>query len=290
MSIATEIARLQGIKTDIRTALVTQGIAQASSHNMADFSADILAIQGGSEGIYVEVTCDSVYYNATNPVTIYLKDSDGNILDFEDCPSSLVVNLFVSADDIALPATFTISNSLNSVTTSFEANMYGWYDECMNRVIVALIPKMTSNTTWSTLEEGQIGGVASAYSIYSKGYDAYKAFNDDSYGWLPYTDEYGKIYVQYKFVKQVTVLKMKMKGVKSSTNLTNLYFTLLGSNTGKEDDFTPIKENIILANLGTEYEFDIPKANYQYFRLVANGVSGGVIRNCQGYKIQLYGY
>ena len=61
MSIATEITRLQGIKTDIRTALVTQGIAQAISHNMVDFSSDILAIQGGSEGVYITVTCDSAY-------------------------------------------------------------------------------------------------------------------------------------------------------------------------------------------------------------------------------------
>ena len=285
MSIATEITRLQGIKSDIRTALVTQGIAQASSHNMADFSADILAIQGsGGEGVYITVTCDSAYIG----YDIILSANESE-LDRKQCPSSLIVNFFVSADNVTLPATFTISNSLNYITKSFEANMYGWYDEDMNRALVALIPKMTSNTTWSTLEEGQIGGEASAYSIYSNDYNAYKAFNDDAYGWLPYTDEYGKIYVQYKFVKQVTVFKMKMKGVLSSTNLTNLNFTLLGSNTGKEDDFTPIKE-IILAKLVTEYEFNIPKANYQYFRLVANGVSGGVIRNCQGFKIQLYGY
>ena len=285
MSIATEITRLQGIKSDIRTALVTQGIAQASSHNMADFSADILAIQGsGGEGVYITVTCDSAYIG----YDIILSANESE-LDRKQCPSSLIVNFFVSADNVTLPATFTISNSLNYITKSFEANMYGWYDEDMNRALVALIPKMTSNTTWSTLEEGQIGGEASAYSIYSNDYNAYKAFNNDAYGWLPRTDEYGKIYVQYKFVKQVTVFKMKMKGVLSSTNLTNLNFTLLGSNTGKEDDFTPIKE-IILAKLGTEYEFNIPKANYQYFRLVANGVSGGVIRNCQGFKIQLYGY
>ena len=106
---------------------------------------------------------------------------------------------------------------------------------------------------------------------------------------MPGSAEYGKIYVQYKFVKQVTVLSIKMKGVISSTNLTNLNFTLLGSNTGEEDDFTPIKE-IILAKLDTEYEFNIPKVNYQYFRLVANSVSDGEIRNCNGYKIQLYGY
>lgn len=286
MSIATEITRLQGIKTDIRTALVTQGIAQASSHNMADFSADILAIQGGSEGVYITVTCDSIYIG----YDIILSANESE-LDRKQCPSSSIVNFFVSADNVTLPATFTISNSLNSITTSFEANMYGWYNEDMNRTTVALIPKMTSNTTWSTLEEGQVGGVASAYNIYDDSYAAYKAFNDDLYGWVPGSAEYGKIYVQYKFVKQVTVLSIKMKGVLSSTNLTNLNFTLLGSNTGKEDDFTPIKE-IILAKLGTEYEFNIPKSNYQYFRLVANSVSGGEgeIRNCNGYKIQLYGY
>ena len=284
MSIATEITRLQGIKTDIRTALVTQGIAQASSHNMADFSADILAIQGGSEGVYITVTCDSVYQG----YDIILSANESE-LDRKQCPSSLIVNFFVSADNVTLPATFTISNSLNNTTKSFEANMYGWYNVDMNKVIVALIPKMTSNTTWSTLEEGQVGGVASAYNIYNDYYAAYKAFNNDLYGWVPGSAEYGKIYVQYKFVKQVTVLSIKMNSVLSSTNLTNLNFTLLGSNTGEEDDFTPIKE-IILAKLGTEYEFNIPKANYQYFRLVANSVSGGEIRNCHGYKIQLYGY
>lgn len=281
MSIATEITRLQGIKTDIRTALVTQGIAQASSHNMADFSADILAIQGGSEGVYITVTCESEFQG----YDIILSANESE-LDRKQCPSSSIVNFFVSSDNVTLPTTFTINNSLNNITKKFEANMYGWYNVDM---IVALIPKMTSNTTWSTLEEGQIGGVASAYNIYNDSYAAYKAFNNDSYGWVPGSAEYGKIYVQYKFVKQVTVLKMKMKGVLSSKNLTNLNFTLLGSNTGEENDFTPIKE-IILAKLGTEYEFDIPKANYQYYRLVANSVSGGEIRNCHGYKIQLYGY
>ena len=123
MSIATEITRLQGIKTDIRTALVTQGIAQASSHNMADFSADILAIQGGSEGVYITVTCDSAYQG----YDIILSANESE-LDIKQCPSSLEVNFFVSADAVTLPATFIISSSLNDFTTSFEVNMYGWYE------------------------------------------------------------------------------------------------------------------------------------------------------------------
>lgn len=44
MSIATEITRLQNIKTDIRSALVEKGVS-ASTHNMAQFAEDILSIQ-----------------------------------------------------------------------------------------------------------------------------------------------------------------------------------------------------------------------------------------------------
>ena len=127
MSIATEITRLQGIKSDIRTALVTQGIATASSHNMADFSADILAIQGGSEGVYITVKCNSAYQG----YDIILSANESE-LDRKQCPSSLVVNFFVSADDVTLPATFTISNSLNSITQIETASIYGWYEVIYN--------------------------------------------------------------------------------------------------------------------------------------------------------------
>lgn len=49
MSIASEITRLQNIKSDIRTALSDKGI-DASSHNYADFANDIENIQtGGSQ-------------------------------------------------------------------------------------------------------------------------------------------------------------------------------------------------------------------------------------------------
>ena len=123
MSIATEITRLQGIKTDIRNALVTQGISQANSHNMADFSADILAIQISNEGVYITVTCNEKYQG----YDIILSANESEI-SRKQCPSSLEVNFFVSSDDIALPTIFTISNSLNDVTKNVETNIYGWYD------------------------------------------------------------------------------------------------------------------------------------------------------------------
>lgn len=149
MSIATEITRLQGIKTDIRTALVTQGIAQASSHNMADFSADILAIQGGSEGVYITVTCDSAYQG----YDIILSANESE-LDRKQCPSSSIVNFFVSADNVVLPATFTISNNhpnYSGITKIVTASMYGWYETELLSVVYLYDNGNKMNTAWKTL-------------------------------------------------------------------------------------------------------------------------------------------
>lgn len=63
MSIASEITRLQGCKSDIRSALVNKGITSASTHNMADFATDISNITAG--GATITVTYDSSSYNKT---------------------------------------------------------------------------------------------------------------------------------------------------------------------------------------------------------------------------------
>ena len=149
MSIATEIPRLQGIKSDIRTALVTQGIATASSHNMADFSADILAIQGGSEGVYITVKCDSAYQG----YDIILSANESE-LDRKQCPSSLIVNFFVSADNVTLPATFTISNNhpnYSGITKIVTASMYGWYETELLSVVYLYDNGNKMDTAWKTL-------------------------------------------------------------------------------------------------------------------------------------------
>lgn len=132
MSIATEITRLQGIKTDIRNALVTQGISQAISHNMTDFSADILAIEGGGgEGVYITVVCDSAYQG----YDIILSANELEI-DRKQCPSSLEVNFFVSSEDVnVLPFTFTIGNSLNGNTVTETVSIYGWYELELQNII-----------------------------------------------------------------------------------------------------------------------------------------------------------
>lgn len=67
MSIASEITRLQGCKSDIRTALVNKGITSASTHNMADFATDISNISAG--GATITVTYDSSFYNKTMTCT-----------------------------------------------------------------------------------------------------------------------------------------------------------------------------------------------------------------------------
>lgn len=67
MSIASEITRLQTIKTNIRTALVNKGITSASSHNMADFATDISNITSG--GATITVTYNSQFYNKTMTCT-----------------------------------------------------------------------------------------------------------------------------------------------------------------------------------------------------------------------------
>lgn len=199
MSIATEITRLQGIKTDIRTALVTQGIAQASSHNMADFSADILAIQGGSEGVYITVTCDSAYQG----YDIILSANESE-LDRKQCPSSKDVNFFVSADDVTLPAIFTISNSLNDITTSVTANMYGWYDLYY---IIPLVPALTGNDK------------EFSSSVMSSDTDSWIAFTDNwsqSAGWS--STQFSNAYIGYAFDEPVLVTQVDFRQTTFSGN------------------------------------------------------------------------
>lgn len=68
MSIATQIERLQNIKTNIRAALVSKGVS-AESHNMADFAEDIENISAGVDVSDTTATASDVvsgkdFYNA----------------------------------------------------------------------------------------------------------------------------------------------------------------------------------------------------------------------------------
>ena len=270
MSIATEITRLQGIKTDIRNALVTQGISQAISHNMTDFSADILAIQGGSEGVYITVTCNSAYQG----YDIILSANESE-LDRKQCPSSKEVNFFVNADDITLPATFVISNSLNDITTSVTANMYGWYDL---HTILPLVPALTGKTDKEFSSSSQ-----------SSLTEPWTAFTDNwsqDGGWS--SNQFSDAYIGYAFDEPVSVTQVDFRQI--------LYNGHYGVNTYRieySDDNS--KWNLATEVLQAQFNINRQtinldnKGSHKYWRMfIFNSTSTSVIfialKNLQFYE------
>lgn len=271
MSIATEITRLQGIKTDIRTALVTQGIVQASSHNMADFSADILAIQGsGGEGVYITVTCGSVYIG----YDIILSANESE-LDRKQCPSSKEVNFFVSAYDITLPATFTISNNLNNITTNFEANILGWYD-IFAFANEALAPEtMTSANTPNGLAIN-VGG----YAPYGDR-QAWKGIGENCYGLAcgPTSGTYIKIAYTRNNGKSFVAKSCQFKNTAGKT------YNIIASNDG--NSFKTIKSGTPVINNLMKIQLD----NFEAYKYWGIEVTGGSNTNTpQLLNVQFYGY
>ena len=275
MSITTEITRLQGIKTDIRTALVTQGIAQAISHNMADFSADILAIQGGSEGVYITVTCDSAYQGYD-----IILSANGTEIDRKQCPSSSIVNFFVSADNVTLPATFTISNSLNSITQIEKATIYGWYETNLRLEPIALVPYMTSNTQ----PYGECIGTTG-----TPGKDKWTAFSSDSTCYEIY-GQANNLILGYKSVNPIKVTKLQIKNnvLQESGRYALLTFDFKGSNDGNNWD-TLASNLSIPKNNTSENIYDINNDNYYLYHAIF-GKTGGSSNYVQVGKVQFYGY
>lgn len=284
MSIATEITRLQGIKTNIRTALVTQGILQASSHNMADFSADILAIQAGSEGVYITVTCDSAYQG----YDIILSANESE-LDRKQCPSSSIVNFFVSADNVTLPTTFSISNSLNDITTSFEASMYGWYET----VLVlegALVPKLTSNI-------GDNGKVIRS-SIYNSNGEAWGAFSQsttESWGlgnlWLSGSVE--NEWIGYNFTNPKCVTKFEITVPNNGDSRVKNYKLQASDNGSKWDDlysgvYPNYTDNTVHVHKQT-IENIANTTKYFYYRIYVSDTWSST-SNVSISNLQFYGY
>ena len=271
MSIATEITRLQGIKSDIRTALVTQGIATASSHNMADFSADILAIQGGSEGVYITVKCNSAYQG----YDIILSANESE-LDRKQCPSSLVVNFFVSADDVTLPAIFTISNSLNDITIIVTAYMYGWYDL---HTILPLVPTLTGKTDKEFS--------SSIQNIYSEPWQAFKDLETQGGGWS--SNQFANAYIGYKFDNPVSVTRVDFKNIIYEGNYgVNTYRIEYSDDNSKWNLATEVLQAQFNLNRQT-INLD-NKGSHKYWRMfIFNSTSGNALFISIS-RLQFYGY
>ena len=88
MSIASEIARLQGIKSDIQDALVDKGIPSASTHDMEDFATDIEDIPTGEK-----LPDASVRVRLSGSDIVFDENGDPVITEQQDY--ELSVNMFI---------------------------------------------------------------------------------------------------------------------------------------------------------------------------------------------------
>ena len=271
MSIATEITRLQGIKTDIRNALVTQGISQAISHNMTDFSADILAIQGGSEGVYITVTCNSAFQG----YDIILSANESE-LDRKQCPSSKDVNFFVSADDVTLPTIFTISNSLNDITTSVTANMYGWYDLYY---IIPLVPTLTGNTD-KVFSSSMLSGDAAPWTVFTDNWS-------QTSGWS--STQFSNAYIGYEFDEPVSITQVDFRQYLFSGNYGVKTYRIEYSDDGST--YYPATETLTaLLNLDRQTISLDDKGFHKYWRMFIFNSTSTTVIYISLKNLQFYGY
>lgn len=121
MSIATEITRLQNIKADIRSALVTKGVP-ASSHNMADFPEDILSISGGSEVVaFIVVTypAGSTCTCSNGSVTLTATDSSGSFAFGVPSVGSWIITATLGDDTATETVNITTIGQSESVELSY---------------------------------------------------------------------------------------------------------------------------------------------------------------------------
>lgn len=153
-----------------------------------------------------------------------------------------------------------------------------WCDAICNStyfesVLNTKVPTMTSDTTPS--------GVASASSIYSAEYAAWKAFNfSESKGWAAHGSYTTDAWVRYEFDNPM-VIKRFVATMTSGSYLNNM--KVQGSNTGNSDDFTDLLTFSVSAS-GTITENVNNSTAYKYYR-----VFGTTNTNGYGYHFQFYG-
>lgn len=140
-------------------------------------------------------------------------------------------------------------------------------------VLNAKVPTMTSDTTPS--------GVASASTVYSDEYAAWKAFNfSESKGWAAHGSYTTDAWVRYEFDNPM-VIKRFVATMTGGSYLNNM--KVQGSNTGNSDDFTDLLTFSVSAS-GTITENVNNSTAYKYYR-----VFGTTNTNGYGYHFQFYG-
>jgi hypothetical protein len=127
-------------------------------------------------------------------------------------------------------------------------------------VINASVPKMTSNNTPS--------GVASASTIYGSGYEAYRAFDDNtSTFWSAAASDTNK-WVKYDFGKTVKICLAQIRPSYSSGNLWLQEYKLQGTSDDSDwSDSDMFAET--LSNVSTDKTVAFPMKSGRYFRLLA---------------------
>lgn len=135
--------------------------------------------------------------------------------------------------------------------------------------IASAVPAMTSNTT-------PTGYVASASSVYSGNYDAYKAFNEDETGFAPNTESSNQ-WIKIEFPTETFIFAAALRALSGTGNANP---TVYGSND--DVNYTELLNTLPMTNVKTIFE---TVGSYKYYKIIA---TRGWSTSGSGYKIYLY--
>ena len=225
-----------------------------------------LACAGITDKTYT--TLNEVLSDST---TLLALISDNNAVDY--LVRSTTWASGITADSTAMTdigANNYCANTLLSNSTWCNAICNSTYFES---VLNTKVPTMTSDTTPS--------GVASASTVYSADYAAWKAFNfSESNGWAAHSSYTTNAWVRYEFNNPMVIKKFTAT-MTNRSYLDNM--KVQGSNTGNSNDFTDLL-TCSVSESGTITKNVNNSTAYKYYRVFGNTNTNGY-----GYHFQFYG-